>query len=75
MSFKTARVKWVGVGGFSKVVATFSHVGRFFILFMATAEDVWIIPSFRIWAYMLSTFNVQSWIVATISELSIFLSQ
>ena len=27
-------------GGFSKVVATFSHVGRFFNLFMATTEDV-----------------------------------
>ena len=27
---------WVGVGGFSKVVATFSHVGGSFNLFMAT---------------------------------------
>ena len=27
---------WVEVGGFSKVVAAFSHVGRPFNLFMAT---------------------------------------
>ena len=27
---------WVGVGGFSKVVATFNHVGGSFNLFMAT---------------------------------------
>ena len=38
--------KWVGVGGFSKVVATFNHVGGSFNLFMATTGDVWIIPSF-----------------------------
>ena len=35
----------MGVGGFSKVVATFNHVGGSFNLFMATREDVWIIPS------------------------------
>ena len=39
---------WVGVGGFSKVVATFNHVGGFFNLFMATTGDVWLTPSFRI---------------------------
>ena len=38
-----------GGGGFSKVVATFSHVGRSFKLFTATTGDVWIIPSFQIW--------------------------
>ena len=43
---------WVGFGGFSKVVATFNHVGRSFDLFMATTGDVWIIPSFRIWGYV-----------------------
>ena len=45
---------WVEVGGFSKVVATFSHVGGSFNLFMATTGDVWIIPSFfLIWDYVL----------------------
>ena len=37
---------WVGVGFFSKVVATFNHVGGSLNLFMATTGDVWIIPSF-----------------------------
>ena len=44
---------WVGVGGFSKVVATFKHVGGSFYLFMATMEGVWIIPSFPIWGCVL----------------------
>ena len=44
---------WVGVGGFSKVVATFSHVGRSFNLFMATTRGIWLIPSFRILGYVL----------------------
>ena len=35
---------WLGVGVFSKVVATFNHVDGFFNLFMATTGDVWIIP-------------------------------
>ena len=39
----------MGVGSFSKVVATFIHVN----LFMATTGDVWIIPSFQIWGYAL----------------------
>ena len=44
----------VGRGwGFSKVVATFDHVGRSCNLFMATTGDVRIIPSFRIWDYVL----------------------
>ena len=44
----------VGGGwGFSKVVATFNHVGGSFNLFMAATRDVWIIPSFRIWDYVL----------------------
>ena len=45
--------KWVGVGDFSKVVATFNHVGGSFNLFMATTGDVCIIPSFRIRGYVL----------------------
>ena len=45
--------EWVGVGGFSKVVATFNHVGGSINLFMATIWDVWIIPSFQIWDYVL----------------------
>ena len=46
-------------------------------LFMATAGDVWIIPSFQIWdmCCMLSTFNVSSQIVANISESSVLFSQ
>ena len=69
-------VNWVGVGGFSKMVATFNHVGGSFNLFMATTGDVWIIPSFRIWDYacLLSMFHVLSWIVANISESSLLLS-
>ena len=31
---------WVGVGGFSKVVATFNHVGGSFNIFMTTKGDV-----------------------------------
>ena len=35
------------------MIATFNHVGGSFNLFMATTGDDWIIPSFRIWDYML----------------------
>ena len=45
--------RWVGVEGFSNVVATVNHVGRSFNLFMATTGDVWIIPCFPIWDYVL----------------------
>ena len=41
-----------GGGGFSKVGATLNHVGKSY-LFMATTGDVWIIPSFWIWDYVL----------------------
>ena len=44
---------WAGVGGFSKVVATFNHVVGSFNLFMAATGDVWITSSFRIWDYVL----------------------
>ena len=37
-----------GDGEFSKVVATFNHVGGSFDLFMATTGNVWKIPSFQI---------------------------
>ena len=37
----------------SWVVATFKHVGGSFNLSMAATGDVWIIPSFRIWDYVL----------------------
>ena len=46
-----ANLGWIRVGGvwgFSKVVATFSHVGVSFNILTATTGDVWIIPSFRI---------------------------
>ena len=44
----------VGGGwGFSRMVATFSHVGGSFDIFMATTGGVLIIPSFRIWGYLL----------------------
>ena len=46
-------IEWVGVGGFSKVAATFNHVGGSLNLYKATTGDVWVIPSFRIWAYVL----------------------
>ena len=38
---------------FSKVMAIFNHVDGSFNLFLATTGDVWIIPSFRIWGYVL----------------------
>ena len=41
------------LGGFSKLMVNFNHVGRSFNLFMATTADVWIILPFRIWGYML----------------------
>ena len=53
MGPKLVKSGWVGVGGFSKVVATFNHVGGSFNLFLATTGDVWIIPSFRIWDWVL----------------------
>ena len=45
--------QWVGAGGFSKVVATFNHVGGSFNLFMAATRGVWITPSIWIWVYVL----------------------
>ena len=52
-SYYLAGGLWVGVGGFSKVVASFNHVGGSFDLFMATIGGVWTIPSFRIRGYVL----------------------
>ena len=49
-------VHWHGAQGWrsiSWVVATFNHVGGSFNLLMAATGDVWIIPSFRIWGYVL----------------------
>ena len=49
-------VHWCGAQGWrsiSWVVATFNHVGGSFNLSMAATGDVWIIPSFRIWGYVL----------------------
>ena len=57
---------------FSKVMATFNHVGGSFNLFMATTEDIWIIPSF---GAQLSTFHVSLQIVANINESSLLFSQ
>ena len=47
-----------GGWGFSKVVATFNHVGGYFNLFIATIGDVSIIPSFRIGDYVLHVEHV-----------------
>ena len=49
-------VHWRGAPGWrsiSWVVPTFNHVGGSFNLSMAATGDVWIIPSFRIWGYVL----------------------
>ena len=54
---------WVGVGCFSKVVATFNHVGGSFNLFMATTGHVWIIPSFWIWGYVLHVEHISCVII------------
>ena len=64
-NFKTPQFCWnlVGVGGFSKVVATFNHVWGSFNLFMATTGNVWIIPSFRIWSYVLHIEHISCVIV------------
>ena len=51
-----AEVHWRGAQGWRSifwVVATFNHVGRAFNLSMAATGDIWIIPSFRIWGYVL----------------------
>ena len=53
-----SRHRWVGVEGFSLVVATFNHVGESFNLFMANTGGVWIIPSFLIWGYVLSVEHI-----------------
>ena len=53
VSHPLSSFKWMGAGFFSNVVATFNHVGVSFNLFMATTGDVWIIPSFWIWDYVL----------------------
>ena len=42
-----------GWGLLTKVVATFNHVGGSLNIFMATTGGVWMIPSFRIWGYVL----------------------
>ena len=72
----TTLVMWVRVGGFSKVVATFNHMGGSFNLFMATTGYVWIIPSCRIWVYVLHVEHISChhewW---DFSESSLFLSQ
>ena len=41
------------LGSFSKVVVTFNHVGRSFNLLTTTTGDVWTIPSFWFWDYVL----------------------
>ena len=66
-----------GGWGFSKVVATFNHVGGSFNLLLATTGDDWIISSFRILDYVLHVehVHVSSRIVANISESSLLLSQ
>ena len=49
-------VHWRGAQGWrsiSWVVATFNHVDGSFNLLMAATGDVWIIPSFRNWGYVL----------------------
>ena len=47
-------LQWVGVGGFSEVLATFNHVDGSFNLFI----DVCIIAFFRIWDYVLHVEHV-----------------
>ena len=49
-------VHWRSAQGWryiSWVVATFSHVGGSFNLSMAATGDVWIIPFYRMWGYVL----------------------
>ena len=67
---------WVGVGGFSKVVATSIHVGEYFKLFTPLEMFGWThLFEFGIMCCMLHTFHVSSRIMANISESSILLSQ
>ena len=51
---------WVGVV-FSKVVVTFNHLDGSFNLFKYNTEDVWIIPSCRIWVYVLHVEHISWW--------------
>ena len=49
---------WVGDGGFLRWWPPSTNVGGSFNLFMATTGDVWIIPCFRIWNYVLHVDHV-----------------
>ena len=64
----------MGVGG-GVLVVTINQVCGSFYLSNATTGDVWIIPSFRIWGYVLHAEHFSSWIVANISESSLLFSQ
>ena len=64
-------VHWHGAQGWrsiSWVVATFNHVGGPFNLSMAATGDVWIIPSFRIWGYVLHVEHI-SYVVTNCGQL------
>ena len=49
-----------GLGAFLR--STFKHVGRSFNLFMASTRDVWKIPSFWIWCYVLHVEHISCFI-------------
>ena len=54
-------VHWRGAQGWRSIswlAATFNRVGGSFNLLMAATGDVWIIPSFRIWAYGLHVMRI-----------------
>ena len=64
--------RWVGVGGFSKVVATFNHVGESSFIFLWPPRSH--LFEFGFMCCMLSTFHVSSRIVANISGPSLLFS-
>ena len=51
-SFFSRFLRGWGLGGFSKVIGTFSHVSRSFNLYIHNWV-VWTFPSFQMWGYVL----------------------
>ena len=78
-----AEVHWRGAQGWrsvSWVVATFNHVAGSFNMSMAATGDVWIIPSFRIWGYVLHIEHIScvitncgqlQWAIPSLSSLAL----
>ena len=67
-SFDDVIMMWVGVGVISKVMVPLNHVGESLNLFSTTTEDIWIIPSFRIWGYVLHAEHISSCVITNCGQ-------